>query len=256
MQPYQVSFNGNRIDTIPGVYLYFYDFTRLPQRQINIHKLARKSLSIVTSSEYTQKEIPVFLDICSGTRQDTEATVTEVKSVIQAQNGTLKVLQAGIEVQYTVTMNEFNIEWNANNAYVQIVFLASSPIGTASNSESLFNITGITLPSGNQTFVVEGSFLSEPTITVVINTVTGGSPGTINLINAVNNQGISVTSNFTAGSILEVNSRDYTVTLNGANLDYTGLFPTFAPGSQQVAYSDTFTTRSVDVSATYNQKLI
>ena len=256
MQQYQVSFNGNRIDTVPGVRLYNYDFTRLPDRDINIHKLARRSLSIITSSEYTQKTIPLWLDICSGTRQETEATVTALKALIQAQNGQLEVLQGGIIVNYTATMNEFNIEWNASNAYVQIVFLASTPIGTGADTETLTLINGITLPSANQTFTVNGSFSAEPIITVVINAVTGGTGGTINLINAINNQGITITGNFTAGSILEVNSEAMTVTLNGANIDFSGLFPTFGPSSQQIGYTDTFTTRNVDISVVYRQRLI
>lgn len=256
MEQYQVAFNGNRIDTVPGVDLYNYDFTGLPERDIKIHKLARRSKSIITSAEYTQKSIPIWLDICAGNKQATEATVTRLKSLIQAPNGKLEVLQGGLEVEYTATMNEFGIQWKANHAYVNIVFVASTPVGTSNATENLVNITGITMPAANQTFTVNGSFAAEPNITVVINTVTGGTGGTISLTNAINNQGISVTSNYTNGSVLVVDCEEMTVTLNGANLDFDGLFPVFPPGSQQIAYSDTFTTRSVDLTATYRQRLI
>lgn len=256
MKQYEISFNGNRIDQVPGVFLYFYDFTMLPERDINIHKLARRSLSIITSSEYTKKSIPVFMDICSGDRQATEATVTMVKSLIQAQNGQLKVLQGGNEVEYTATMNEFNIEWKGPNAYVEIIFLASTPIGKGADDEVLTSINGITLPSSNQTFTVEGSFSAEPVVTVIVNTVTGGTGATVNVINAMNNQGISIVGNFANGSILEIDSGEMTVTLNGGNIDFTGIFPTFPPSSQQLEYSDTFTTRNVDITARYRQRLI
>lgn len=256
MQQYQITFNGNRLDTIPGVDLYNYDFTALPERDVNIHKLARRSLSIITSSEYTQKTIPVWMDICSGDRQATEATVTYLKSIIQGQNGKLQVLQGGLVVNYTATMNEFNITWDSFNAYVQVVFLASTPIGTGATRETLMTLNGVTLPSANQTFTVKGSFSAEPVITVVFNAVTGGTGASVSLTNAINNQGITITGNFTAGSILEVDSANMRVTLNGGNMDFTGLFPVFSSGVSQLAYSDTATTRNVDITATYNQRLI
>ena len=43
-------------------------------------------------------------------------------------------------------------------------FLASTPIGTGADTETLTLINGITLPSANQTFTVNGSFSAEPII--------------------------------------------------------------------------------------------
>ena len=256
MEIYQITFDGNRIDQAPGVKLHNYEFNNLPERDINIHKLARRSLSIITSSEYSQKIIPIYLDVCAGSRIDTEAAIINLKSLIQAQNGTLIVLQGNLEVQYTATMNEFNIEWLGSTAIVTIVFLASTPIGTSVDAISLFNANSITSSTYNQTFLIEGSFAAEPVITVIINSVTGGTGATINLFNAINNQGISITEDFTSGSVLEVDSENMTVTLDGANLDFQGLFPTFAPGTQQIGYTDTFTTRNIDISSTYRRRLI
>jgi len=256
MEQYQVSFNGNRIDIAPGVELYNYDFTGLPTREINIHKLARRSKSIITSSEYSQKSIPLWLDICAGERQETEAAITYVKSLVQAQNGLLQVLQGGLEVQYTATMNEFSITWIGVRAAVQLVFVASTPLGTSVDEEIMLTANAMTLASYNQSFTVLGSFAAEPTITIIYSAVTGGTGGSVSLFNAINNQGITVTGNFTAGSVLEVDAENMTVTLNGANLDFEGLFPTFAPGSQQIGYTDTFTTRTADMSGTYKQRLI
>jgi len=256
MEQYQVFFNGNALHDIPGVDLYNYDFTTLPDRDIKIYKLARRSLSIVTSSEYTQKSIPVWMDICSGDRQDTEATVTAVKALLQPQNGEVKVLQSGVEVVYTATMNEFNIEWNGSHAYCQIIFLASTPVGTNTAETQGVNMVGATTASASQTFTVGGSFIVEPLITIVINSVTGGTGESISLFNAKNNQGITIEGDFADGDIITVDSKNYSVQQNGVVLDFTGLFPTFQPGAQQLVYVDTFTTRNVDIVATYNEQLV
>lgn len=58
MDDYKVIFNSNNLGEVEGVWLYYYNATDLPDRDINIHKLARRSLSIVTSAEYTQKNNP------------------------------------------------------------------------------------------------------------------------------------------------------------------------------------------------------
>lgn len=251
---YSVKFNGNDINQVQGVWLYDYTATNLPERDINIHKLARRSLSIVTSSEYTQKVIPVLMRVCSGDRQDTEATLTYIKGLLQAQNGTLEVLQSDDWYEYTATMNEFNIEWQRSTAYVQIIFLVSTPVAE-SKDESVLVSFNTTLPSDSAGFIVQGSYLSEPTINVVINSVTGGT-GSISIINASTNQGITITDTFTASSELEINSNDYTVTLNGRNVDFQGIFPTFPPGAQRIGYSDTFSTRNVDVTVTANTRVV
>lgn len=254
MESYSVKFNNNDISQVPGVWLYNYTATNLPERDIKIHKLARRSLSIVTSAEYTQKAIPVMLRVCSGGRQDTEATLTQIKGLLQPQNGELQLLQSGELFNYTATMNEFNIEWVGTSAYVLIVFLASTPIAEAVDTDTLVSFNN-TFPSNSSGFTVGGSYIAEPVISVVVNSVTGGT-GSINLFNASTNQGITVSGTFAPSSRLEIDSSEYTVTINGANVDFEGLFPTFPPGAQRIGYSDTFTTRNVDVSVIYNVKIV
>lgn len=255
MQDYSVKFNGNDISEVSGVWLYNYTATDLPQRDVKIHKLARRSLSIITSAEYTQKTIPVMMKVCSGDRQDTEYTITQIKGLLQPQNGELIVRQSGEDYKYTATMNEFNIEWVGSSAYVVIVFIASTPIASAVATDVLTSFN-TTLASDGSSFVVDGSYLAEPFINIVVNSVTGGSGGSVSIFNASTNQGITVTGNFTAGAQLEIDCSEYTAQLNGVSIDFEGLFPTFPPGAQRIGYSDTFTTRNVDLTATYNARVV
>lgn len=251
-----VEFSGNRLDLVPGLDLYNHDFNKLPGRDIKKHKLARRNLSIVTSAEYVDKDIPVWFEIDAGTRQASEATVIDVKALLSAQNGSLRVLQGGVWTNYVATLNEFNIEWDGPHAYCEVHFLASNPVGSTVDAVSLVNINGITASSASATFSVDGSANAEPIITVIIKAVTGGTNGQLSVINALNNQGITITSNFAVNDIIEINCREYTVQKNGANLDFAGLFPSFGPGVQQLAYSDTFTTRNVDLSSVYNARTV
>ena len=254
MQEYSVQFNGNDLSQVEGVWLYNYNATDLPERDIKIFKLARRSLSIITSAEYTSKNIPVFMEVCSGGRQDTEATLTQIKGILQPQNGDLQLEQSGEQFKYIATMNEFNIEWVGSRAYVVIVFIASTPIAQAVEEDVIFSLN-TTLNSAGASFTVGGSYVAEPIINLVINSVTGGA-GSISIFNASTNQGLTITEMFNVGDQIRIDCYEYTITLNGGTIDFTGIFPTFAPGAQRVGYTDTFTTRNVDVTGVYNVKIV
>lgn len=254
MENYSVIFNSNDISQVSGVWLHYYDATSLPTRDINIHKLARRSLSIVTSAEYSQKVIPVLMRVCSGGRQETEETLTQIKGLLQPQNGTLELRQSNDLYKYTATMNEFNIEWVGTTAYVQIVFLASTPVAESIDKKSLFSFS-TTFPSDGASFTVDGSFIAEPTITIVLNSVTGGA-GNFSIFNASTNQGITINGSFTSGTIIEIDSSQYTVLVNGASTDFEGLFPVFPPGSQRVGYTDTFSTRLATITGVANTRIV
>lgn len=253
MKSYSVKFNGNDLANVDGVYIHYYEATNLPDRDIKINKLARRSLSIITSSEYTQKQITVNAIICSGQRHDTEQTITFVKGLLQAQNGELIVEQGDGLYEYTATMNEFNIEWVAGKAYCTIVFLSSTPIAQASESETLISFNN-TLQSATASFTVGGSYLAEPIINITVNSISGS--GSMSIFNSSTNQGITFTEPLANGDIIEIDCTNYTITVNGSNKDFEGIFPTFPPGSQRIGYTDTFSSRNVDITVTYNARVV
>lgn len=255
MKNYKVFFNNNDLSSVPGVWLYNYDATTLPERDIKMHKIARRSLSIITSAEYTQKSIPVFMRVCSGDRQATEATLTAIKGLLQPQNGTLELEQSGEQFEYTATMNEFNIEWDGSYAYVTIVFIASTPVASSKDQDNLFNFS-TTLPADGSSFIVGGSYIAEPVINLVYSTVTGGTGATVSVFNASTNQGITITANITNGTIISIDSANYVVTVNGLNVDFEGMFPVFPPGSQRVGYTDTMASRVVSLAGEAKNRVV
>lgn len=256
MDSYSVKFAGNDLSLIENVELFNHDFTTLPNRDVKIYKVARRDLSIITSSEYRDKNVPVFLEVCGNSRAATEATLTFLKSLLQVQNAALVVKQGGNEVQYTATMNEFNIEWDAYKAYVVINFIASNPIGRETQTQTAISITGNTLASRTGSFNIQGSATALPVTTIIVNTVTGGTGSQVVLENARTNQGIRITSDFANGDIVVIDSNNLQASINGVNTDFQGMFPQFPSGSQQLRYTDNFTTRNVDISVVYNPRLV
>ena len=257
MDQYAVRFSGNDISQVSGVDLYNHDFNKLPQREIKINKIARRDLSIITSAEYSQKEITVNMDVCSGSRADTEATLTLLKSLLQPQNAALVASQGGVDVEYSeATMQELSIEWLGATAIVTIIFIASDPIGKQSELETLVTLSAMTVASTSENITVGGSAMAYPLITVTVTAVTGGTGGSIIVTNGRTLQGITVTGDWTAGDILEINSQLLTVTVNGSIVDFDGMFPQFPAGTQQITYLDTFTTRTVTLNAVYQPRFV
>lgn len=255
MDNYSVIFDGNDLSLIPGVDLHNHNFNLLPSREIKINKLARQDKSIITSSEYSQKDIPIWFEVCDGSRQDTELAVTELKTLVQGQNKLLQVLQAGEETQYVCTMNEFNIEWEGTTAIVQIMFIASDPIGERLASQTLFS-GAITSSTATLTAVVQGSFKVEPIITITVTAVSGGSGGQMTIKNANTQQGITISHDFLAGDVITINSQAKTLTINGTNSDFGGTFPIYYPPTQSLGYTDTFTTRTIALTSSYKPRLV
>src|SRR5690606_34334597 len=132
----------------------------------------------------------IMMIICSGSRAETEETITRVKSLVQLQNGNLQIEQNGELVEYTATMNEFDIEWEAGTAYVTLTCIASTPIASTVQPTNIAS-TNITSSSTTVGLSIDGSYLAEPQITVTINTVTGGTAKELSIINAGTNAGLT-----------------------------------------------------------------
>lgn len=251
---YSVLFAQNDLSLVDGVELYNHNFNQFPKRDIKINKLARQDRSIITSSEYSSKEIPVYAEVCGGSRSETEERLTYLKSLIQNQNEELKVNQSGDMVTYVATLNEFNLEWDGSNALVTMIFLSSDPIGASTTLTTIFS-GNITTASGSLIGVVGGSFLIEPVISITITAVTGGT-GSLTVRNAATQQGITLTATVGAADIVSIDSKNQIASINGIEKDFTGRFPTFYPGTQSLEYTDTFTTRTVSIAAQGNIRYV
>lgn len=257
MGKYTVKFNGRDLSVISGADLHYHNFGKLPEREVKLNKIARRDKSIVTSAEYSSKEVSIFMEICGDTRQGSENIITQLKAILQPQNQQLTVEVGGSEVEYVATMNQFNIEWKAYHAYIEIVFVCSDPIGKYTTEQTMLNQTGITVSTANYDLLyVEGSATAYPYIVVTINTLTGGTSKSVTILNASTYQGMTVTRSWSANDILEIDSEAMVVTVNDEVVDFTGMFPEFPAGTQQVTYIDDFDARNVDLVMTYKPRII
>lgn len=253
---YPVSFDSNNLGDVDGVTFFNHDFNKLPNRILNMYKLARADKSVLTSSEYSSKEIPLYGEACGGSREDTEALILQVKSLVQGQNKKLVVDQANMEVAYTATMNEFNIEWDGPRATFEIIFIASDPIGKKTTAEVNVVNQAITTATSDISVVIDSSFKVQPVFRLTVTAVSGGTGQSVTISNGRIGQSITLTRNWTSGDTVVIDTENEEVIVNGGSSDFSGQFPTFDPYSQVVSYVDTFTTsRNVTLQMDYTKRV-
>lgn len=251
-----VLFAQNDLSQIPGIMIYDYKTNSLPRREINKYKLARQDRSITTSAEFVDKEIIVRFLLKECTNEEMEQTLLQLKSLLVQKNQPLTIQNAGMAITYTATMKDIpEPEWIGRYMGSVIIFDCPDPFGYEENKTTLINenntLSAVTIP-----VAVEGSYTAEPRFTLTLNSLTDGISKTISLRNSTTGQGITVIDTFVAGDIITIDSANKSVRLNNVEVPYSGKFPSFYPGSGSVTYSDTFTTRDVDIFADYNKRIM
>jgi phage-related protein len=247
----QVFFAGNDLNVVAGATISDHNFNDLPSRELKTFKLARSDKSITTSAEYSSKTATVTLILRGCNRGETETVMRNLKVLLRPINQELKVSQAETDTIYkSATLNGISYTWVSNKAIITLTFIASDPIAYEDDIRTLLNIN-VTSSTNVTSINNEGSFDAQPIISLSYNSVTSGTSQSLSIRNEETGQGITLNGNFATSDTIEINSADQTIVMNGANIDFSGQFPTFPPGTGAFGYSDTFSGRDVDISVTY-----
>lgn len=249
-----VYFNNFNLSGIDGVSIYNHDFISSPNRVINKAKLARADKSVLTSAEYSDKTITIEGIACGSDKEGTELAFENLKGIIQIPEGTLRMTQAGLQVEYIGTLQGISHEYFGSKLKFTLTFICSNPIG---RNRLITSLIDTSTTDADHTFgiTVSGSFKAQPNIHLSYTSITTGTPNkTIRILNADSGQGISLTGTFATADIIDIDVDNKTVTKNGVIIDYEGVFPTFFPGSRLLQYIDDFGARNVAIVVTYNKQ--
>lgn len=252
-----VHFNDHDLSTITSgtasVTITRRDPHSLPKRELDAVKLARADGQKLVNAQYAEREIMIEGVISGGSRNDLEAVRDTILSYISAEEARLEFEQAGALRRYYCTMQDAifsNTEGGMTN--FSLKFVASDPYGYDAASTTLSGLTGnITATPTTKTTTFSGSGTQLPTITVTVTAVTGGTNATLSISNPATGQQIQVNRNWASSDVLVINAVTRATTVNGVAVAYTGSFPEWSPGAASIIYSDTFTTRTATLGATY-----
>lgn len=259
-----VSFNSNDLQTFSpssnvGILTNSIEHTNLPDKLAELFAKADANGSVIPAINYPSKRISIAGSIKGSTQDDLDSRIDTFKGYFTGKDKNLDIDYAGSTRRYIATVNTISIQrkQKALFATFAIEFICTNPFGLDTSDTNLINQANYTSATYTATPTIGGTAPFQlPVFTITIDALTGAGDY-VQISNDETNQDIMVYGvGLTAGDVIVIDCVNREVTLNGTDIDYYGTFLEFEPGASSITYTDGFTTRTVDILATYAKRYI
>lgn len=256
-----ISFDSNNLQTyspatVVGILTNGIEHTNLPAKDAALYPLANANQSVIPYVGYPSKAITITGVIVGSTQANLDSRIDSFKAYFLGKDKNLDIEYNGTTRRYCATVNTISVQRQQKALYATfaIEFICTLPFGKNTSATTALSATGRTLSGYTDPYTFLGSAPFQlPVITITFTAITGGA-AFVTFGNNGNGQGITITDQtWAAADVLEIDVVNRTVKKNGVEIDFLGAFPEFAPGAQNFAYSDGFTTRTFNISVTYYQ---
>ena len=244
-------------DPTQGIYVTESDFYSMPKIDLNYKSLAEQDGAVLLDKRMQHKEINIKGSMIKNTQAQLDKLIDKLKSQVNKEAVDL-VIDFGDKTRtYRVTIQALNVQRRRglSIATYDLSLFSQYPFGADEIYTEL--VSGkVTTASESVEVFIEGNYPTSPLVNLTVNSVTNGTGGSISINNASNFIGVTVTRDWQAGDILQIDSLSKDVLVNGSQVEYTGRFPVWQAGSGVMNYTDTFSDRDVDILVTYIQQYI
>lgn len=255
-------FNSNYLNTVTGLTVLAFNPYRPPRRDLTIAELTHIDNSKVNSAFYREREIMVRVGIARATRNLLEKSLDQLWVMLHGIEKELILNQSQNSSgqdstrKYYCTFREAIVSRDGGSYIeIELYFACSDPFGYDTVDTTLLELNGSTLATRSDVISVSGSARYQvPVITITYTTVTGATNKAVSVGNPTTTQVVSVDRTWANGDVLEIDSFNKTVKVNGVDVEFTGAIPEWEPGSGFWYYADTFTTRSMRAHLTYKKR--
>ena len=231
-------------------------FESIPNKSFSLSQDSIRDGFSVVDSLYTQKMITLRGWLISDTPANFRTHLDTVKGYIRPNEKNLDIETyggSGEYRRYVCSCENFSVEsehWMTTQFPYEAIFLCQ-PEGTATSTTSVDLNSGGAISSSpyNEQVSITGTYKAKPTITITINSETDMT--VFKWDNTTVGDWIQVATAFSAADVLVINCEDETVKLNGSSIDFTGVFPHFEPGNNNLTLTVTATAFNMDVSFAY-----
>lgn len=226
----------------------------IDNRELKLYNLARKRGGNILLTDYGAKKFSIKGSITGTDRADLESKINDFKELISRQSKNLDYDYAGATQRLIATSVKCEINrkgFHNTKAPFEVDFIA--PDGVAYDTGvTTISLTGITDLTQASTIDVDGNVDPEMKLTIEINSLTA-----ITAIEFLaNGSKISITDTFSASDIIVINGRTMKVTVNGIEVEYTGIFPEFTIGTNSYEINSTGTAINYDADFEYTKTYI
>lgn len=253
-----ISFAGNSLQTT-NILTADIAHEQWPVRDVKMYAIAHANMSKIPYTSFPSKSVVVRGKVIDTTIAALDSRLDTFRSYFLSQDQNLDIGYGGSTRRYIATANTVAIDRPGGLSYANfsIEFYVTEPFGRETSTTSALTAAGRTLASYSDPYTFLGTApIQQPIVTVTLTAVSGATNKTITIGNAGSGQQITITRTWTAADILIVDSTLKKVTVNGTEVDFSGAFPEFAPGSQTITYNDDFTSRTFTYGITYYKRYI
>lgn len=228
------------------------DIYSAPTNKIQADQLAERDGSLIVKQQYDSKTFTVEGWFRKSSIAEAEQARDELMCAMAVKNQALDIDYAGGVRRYLASPQNVIVSRIGLSSFsFSIEFLSPDGMGWDLDSTALILGETITTSGATISMTVGGSYKAQPTITLVFNSITGGTGKTVTVSNASTLRQIRITRDWLTGDRLEINTLAGTVFVNNIAADFSGQLPEFDAGIGRLGYNDDFSARNVTLSAEY-----
>lgn len=228
-----------------------------PTRNLQLENLAERDGATEVQARLRVKTLVIEGYYIGDDIADAESMADTINNVCNRSQRRLVTEYGGNRRVYRASADNWSISQprGLNRITFSIEFSVNRGYGEDESDSTLFDET-LTSSNESVTFTADGSTTVLPVITVTIDSVSGGTDANINIRNGASQIGLSIQRDWVADDQILLDCSAGEMFINGTLTKPEGKIPSWNPGSGSLAYSDTFDTRSVDISATYRARYL
>lgn len=227
---------------------------------LDLQKLATEDGGKVVSTEWNPKKISLRGTIFGTSQADLEDNIDELKRILNEDNKDLDVEYAGGTRRYKVYTAELTLvrrHYNLTFADYEAEFVvAKEPFGQSiDTSTAVFERWGLSPISTVGTSTIDGVLCFKgnrrplPIIQITVNTQTDLAK--ISVRNVDTGSSIYVERDYSNGEVLEIDTQNFTVTVDDVAVDYDGFFPEFIQSCNEIKVGITADAANITVKFIY-----
>lgn len=230
----EIEFNGYSLQST-SIITQNLRIDSMPARDLEVSRNPRTHGGIILNDSQRVKTIRLTGILKANTAAALETLIDTFKKNISALEGNLDYNNpASVKKRHVCTLiNGDSIfgrreGWNITICPFDLTFVCYDPFGKSLtyNSTAIFGQTSL---NKNETIFVDGTYEAEGVLIFVFNSassITG-----LTFTNNDRSESMSVTTAISTGDVIIFDTETKTVTKNGVEIDYSGVFPIFSLGT-------------------------
>lgn len=231
-----------------------------PFRSTKTARLARAHGLRSFFESFDSPQITLIGQIICSSKIELDNNIDSLKAWMRRSKGTLSIgygSGARTWVAKPINVNIPRDRENISYTPFTIDFQLESPWAKDGNTDVLVSAQSITTAMQDMSINIGGTMDGQPIITMSIVAFNPSNvPKSITIANPSASQYLTITQQFVAGDVINIDCEKYIVTVNESAVYASGQFPLFPIGPGLLQYSDDATTRDVVLTATNERKFL